>query len=64
MVCDATSALGDGLVSGTVGGAIREEPVDDHATDREQEDNQAPQDFVGNWTVGLQHFDYSQVSFA
>jgi hypothetical protein len=37
-----------------VGSAIREEPVDYHAANGEQEDEQTPQDLAQNWAVGLQ----------
>lgn len=37
--------------------AIREEVVNQHAHNREEEDEQAPKDFVGHRTVGLEDLD-------
>jgi hypothetical protein len=46
--------------------AIRKKPIYDHAADREEKNQQAPQDLVQDWTVGWQYFDYDRgnVSFA
>jgi hypothetical protein len=37
--------------------AVGEEPVDDHAADGEEEDEQAPQHLVCYWAVGLDYLD-------
>lgn len=37
--------------------AVAEEVVDDHADDREQEDNEGPDDLAGNGAVRLEDFD-------
>lgn len=54
------SCLSYGFVSraGVVCGAVREQPVDDHADDGEEEDYQTPQDLVAHGTVGLQNLDW------
>jgi hypothetical protein len=36
---------------------VREEVVDEHSDDREEEDEQAPEDFVGYGAVGLEDLD-------
>lgn len=41
-------------------GAVREEPVDDHADNGEEEDDQAPEELVDWRTVGLEDLDYSK----
>jgi hypothetical protein len=48
----------DGFVSTAriVGSTVREEPVDDDSTDREEENEQAPQDLVWHWAAGPQDF--------
>ena len=48
----------DGLV-GVVGLAVGEEVVDDHADDGEEEDDESPEHFVRDRTVGLEDLDYS-----
>lgn len=48
----------DGLV-GVVGLAVGEEVVDDHANDREEEDDECPEHLVGDGTVGLEDLDCS-----
>lgn len=40
-----------------MGLAVGEEVVDDHADDREEEDNKSPEDLVGDWAVGLEDLD-------
>jgi hypothetical protein len=40
-----------------VGGAVREEPVDDHANNGEEEDDEAPRELVQRRTVGLEDLD-------
>ncbi len=40
-----------------MGLAVGEEVIDDHADDREEEDNESPDDLVGNGAVGLEDFD-------
>lgn len=37
-----------------MGGAVREDVVDDHAHDGEEEDDQRPDDLVGGRAVGLE----------
>lgn len=37
--------------------AIREEPVDDHAQDREEEDKKRPEELVRRRAVGFDDFD-------
>lgn len=46
------------LVPGTlvVGGAVREEPVDDCTADREEEDEERPADLGEGWAVGFEDF--------
>lgn len=52
------SILANSLVStALVSRAIREEPVDDHAANREQEYQQAPEDLVQDWARGLDDLD-------
>jgi len=36
---------------------VAKKPVDDHANDGEEEDDEAPEDLASNVTVGLQYFD-------
>lgn len=38
--------------------AVREQPVDDHADDGEEEDNQTPEEFVRRGAVGLEDLDW------
>lgn len=54
-------ALRQGLVrpAAVVLGTVREEPVDDHADDGEQEDDQAPEKLVQRWAVGLEDLDFT-----
>jgi hypothetical protein len=52
MVCPIVR-LGDGLIRATR--AVREQVVDDQASDWEEEDKQAPEDLVEWWAVGLQY---------
>jgi hypothetical protein len=42
-----------------VGLAVGEEVVDDHANDREEEDDECPEHLVGDGTVGLEDLDCS-----
>jgi hypothetical protein len=49
---------GDGLIC-VVGVAVGEEVVDDHADDREEEDNESPDDLVWYGAVGLEDLDCS-----
>lgn len=44
---------GNGLV-GVVGMAVREEVVDEHADNREEEYDESPDDLVGHGAVGLE----------
>jgi len=37
--------------------AVRKQPVDDHAEDREEEDEQRPEELVRGGAVGLDDFD-------
>lgn len=39
---------------------VREEPVDDNATDGEDEDEQAPEELLERWAVRFQDLDYSR----
>lgn len=48
----------NGLI-GVVGLAVREEVVDEHTDDGEEEDDQGPKHLVGDGTVGLEDLDYS-----
>lgn len=52
-------SLGQSLVTSTrvVRLAIREEPVDDHAQDREEEDKKRPEELVRRRAVGFDDFD-------
>ena len=45
-----------------MGRAVGEEVVNEHADEREQEDDQAPYDFVQRWAVRLDDLDCSRVS--
>jgi len=52
MVCPIIR-LGDGFIRATR--AVREQVVDDQASNREEEDKQAPENLVNRWAVGLQY---------
>jgi hypothetical protein len=39
-----------------VGLTVGEDPVDDHAEDREEEDDERPRNLVSDWAVGLEDF--------
>ena len=52
--------LRQGLV-GVVGLPVGEEEVDDHADDREQEDDEAPDELLHRRAVGLEDLDCAQV---
>jgi hypothetical protein len=56
--------LSDSLITtaAVVLGTVREEPVDDHSDNWEQEDNQAPEYLVGDVAVGLEYLDWELVS--
>lgn len=43
-------------------GAVREEIVDEHAEDGEQEDDERPEDLVGCGAVGLEDLDWWDIS--
>lgn len=67
-LCEPVSAFGLGhplrerLVSAAavVLGAVGEEPVDDHAADGEEEDDQAPGQLVQGRAVGLEDLDWEE----
>lgn len=56
--------LGNRLVSSAplVGGAVREEPVNDHADDGEDEDDETPKQLVRRGTVRLQDLNWKGMS--
>lgn len=41
-----------------MGFAVREEPVDEHADNGEEEDDKAPKELVDRWAVGLEDLHY------
>lgn len=43
-------------------GAVGKEPVDHHADNGEEEDDQAPEELVDRRAVGLEDLDYGAVS--
>lgn len=57
--CGLCCPLWDGFVaaSAVVCGTVGEEPVDDQAEDREEEDEQAPSKFVRDWSIRLENLD-------
>ena len=57
MVCPIIR-LGDGFIRATR--AVREQVVDDQASNREEEDKQAPENLVNRWAVGLQYLHCRQ----
>jgi hypothetical protein len=57
MVCPIIR-LGDGFIRATR--AVREQVVDDQASNREEEDKQAPENLVNRWAVGLQYLHCKQ----
>jgi hypothetical protein len=69
-LCESVSAFGLGrhlrerLVSAAavVLGAVGEEPVDDHAADGEEEDDQAPGKLVQRRAVGLEDLDWEELA--
>lgn len=46
----------DGLVAALVGSTVREQVVDDHADDGEEEDHETPEDLVKGGAVRLEDF--------
>jgi len=36
---------------------VGKQPVDDNADDREEEDQDTPEELVGDWSVGLEDLD-------
>ena len=59
IVCGIACSLWQRFVctTGLMGLAVREKEVDKHSDDWEEEDNQAPEDLMGGWVVGLQNLD-------
>lgn len=47
-----------------MGGAVGEEVVDEHANEREEEDNQAPDNFVQRRAVRLDDLNCTRISAA
>ena len=54
---DRSCRLCGNRLVGVVGLTVREEVVDDHADDGEEEDNKSPDDFVGDRAVALEDFN-------
>lgn len=56
--------LRDGFVASAphVSLAVGEQVVNEHADDGEEEDDETPEDLVGNGTVGLEDLDCDTVS--
>lgn len=59
MRIDLSERLSNGLISSTrvVCLAVGEQPIDDNADNREEEDQHTPEDLVGNWAIGFEDLD-------
>ena len=59
---DLVRGLGNSLISTAMGTTVREQEIDDDTQNWEDEDTDGPEDFVEDWSTGLEHLNCEHVS--